>query len=101
MKVIIAGGDAVFDFVSTSKPEVKIHTILDRSDQFIGNLEYMDAAETQLQKLREDKDKQESVKGGLTTMIGAVMQKQKCWEKCCCIIGSFLKNNPGKDILFL
>ena len=89
----------MFDTVA-SKPEIKIHKILDRSDQFVGNLEYMDMAEAQIKKLTKDKLKQENFKSGLTTVIGAVMQKQKCWEQCCCIIGSFIKDTPGKDLVF-
>ena len=99
LKVIRAGIDILFDTVA-SKPEIKIHKILDRSDQFVDDLEYMDIAEAQIQKLQKDKVKQENFKSGLTTVIGAVMQKQKCWEQCCCIIGSLIKNIPGKDLVF-
>jgi hypothetical protein len=60
----------------------------------------MDMAEAQIKKLTKDKLKQENFKSGLTTVIGAVMQKQKCWEQCCCIIGSFIKDTPGKDLIF-
>ena len=87
----------MFDTVA-SKPEIKIHNIFDRSDKFVEDLEYIEA-EPQIKELWKDKSKQEKFKSGLTTVIGAVMQKQKCWEQCCCIVGSFLKDTPGKDLI--
>ena len=91
--------DTLFDSVA-SNPQIEIHNILDRSDEFVDDLEYVDMKVAQIKKLRKDKSKQEKFKSGLTTVIGAVMQKQKCWEQCCCIVGSFLKDTPGKDLIF-
>ena len=94
----------LFDFVS-SKPEIEIRQILDRSDQYVNDLEYMEEATTHLKKLKTDKEKQDHFKSGLTTMLGAVMQKQECWEQCRCIasrtVGSLLRDNPMKDITFM
>lgn len=48
-----------------------------------------------------EKLKAERVKDGLTTMVGAVMQKQQCWEKTACTVGAYIKTVHAKDVLFL
>lgn len=100
LKVIRAGIDTLFDMVSSS-PEIKIKKILSRSDHFVDNLEYVEMAKDQLTKLTKDKTKQDNFKDGLTTIFGAIMQKQKCWEKCACTIGSLVKDFPAKEFMFL
>ena len=86
--------------VSSSKPEIEIRRILHRSDQFVDELDY-GMAEKQIEKLKEDKIKQKNFKEGLTTLLGALMQKQQCWEQCSCVIGSWMRNNPGKELFFM
>ena len=100
LKAIRAAVDTLFNMVSSSKPEIEIRHILHRSDQFVDELDY-GIAEKQIQKLRQDKVKQKNFKEGLTTLLGAVMQKQQCWEQCSCIIGSYMRDNPGKELVFM
>ena len=100
MKAIRAAVDALFELVSTSKPEIEIKRILHRSDQFVDELDY-GMAKKQIMKLKENKMKQKNFKEGLTTLLGGVMQKQQCWEQCCCIIGSWMKDSPGKELFFV
>ena len=100
LKAIRAAVDTLFNMVSSSKPEIEIRRILHRSDQFVDELDY-GIAEKQIEKLRHDKVKQKNFKEGLTTILGAVMQKQQCWEQCSCIIGSYMKDKPGKELLFM
>ena len=52
--------------------------------------------EDQAEKLRAER-----VKDGLTTMVGAVMQKQQCWEKTACTVGTFIKTVQAKEVIFL
>ena len=79
-----------------SKPDVKIN--IERSDQYVNNNDYYDI----VSENEKDVMKQERVKSGLTTLIGAAMQKQKCWERTACTIGSYLKSSkPTRDIFFL
>ena len=113
LKFIRAGVDTLFNFVSP-RPEdsaaidLQINKILQRSDEFVGNLEYENMAKDRIEKLKSKQAKQEKQKikqnkfrSGLTTMIGAIMQKQQCWEYCACTFGSILRNGfPGKDIIF-
>ena len=85
----------------SSRPEIKIKKILSRSDEYVGNFIYEEMAKDQLTKLTKDKSRQEKFKGGLTTIFGAIMQKQKCWEKCACTVGSLFKDFPAKEIMFM
>ena len=100
LKAIRAAVDTLFEMVSSSKPEIEIRRILHRSDQFVDELDY-GMAEKQIEKLKEDKIKQKNFKEGLTTLLGALMQKQQCWEQCSCVIGSWMRNNPGKELFFM
>ena len=44
----------------------------------------------------------ERLKDGLTTVVGAVMQKQQCWEKTACTVGAYLHSaTQAKDVVFI
>ena len=38
---------------------------------------------------------------GATTIIGAVLKKQKCYERTACTLGTYLKDFAGKDVTFM
>ena len=50
---------------------------------------------------QEERLRTERVKDGLTTMVGAVMQKQQCWEKTACTVGTYLNTVQGKEVIFV
>ena len=78
---------------------VKVKT-LNRNDQFtsseITKLEEEDALE-----IHQEIVKQERLKSGLTTIVGAVMRKQNCWERSACTVGSYMSAVQAKDVFFM
>ena len=51
--------------------------------------------------IKKELKAKESMKSGLTTIIGSVMQKQQCWERSSCIFGDSVKDFPAKDVTFM
>lgn len=45
--------------------------------------------------------KKEVLKSEITTYVGAVLNKQECWEKSACIIGRRTSGFAAKDVVFL
>jgi len=53
-------------------------------------------------KVAEEQLKAERLKDGLTTVVGAVMQKQQCWEKTACTVGAYLHSaTQAKEVVFI
>merc|ERR1712204_56297 len=49
------------------------------------------------EKMRE----QEELKSGITTVVGAALGEQECWEKTACKAGEYAASLPGKDVIFI
>jgi hypothetical protein len=45
--------------------------------------------------------KKEMLKEEITTVVGAVLAKQKCWERTACIVGKRTKAFVAKDVVFM
>ena len=43
----------------------------------------------------------EVLKDGITTVVGAVLDKQQCWEKAACLLGRETRQIAAKDLIFL
>lgn len=43
----------------------------------------------------------EMLKDGITTVVGAVLDKQQCWEKAACLVGRETRPIAAKDLIFL
>merc|ERR1711971_633443 len=43
----------------------------------------------------------EELKGEITTVVGAVLGKQQCWERTACTLGKRTKSFAAKDLLFM
>ena len=97
LKAIRATIEAAFRFLSSPSTEIKL---LQRSDQDVEDLEHYNTEDVQAEKDRKEMRK-EGMISGLTTLFGAVLDKQKCWEQCSCKIGSMLKGHGAKDIIFM
>merc|ERR1712244_215636 len=41
------------------------------------------------------------LKNGITTVVGAALGEQECWEKTACKAGEYAASLPGKDVLFI
>merc|ERR1712130_714236 len=50
-----------------------------------------------MKKMKE----QEELKNGITTVVGAALGEQECWEKTACKAGEYAASLPGKDVLFI
>lgn len=54
---------------------------------------------------RSDSDnkskEQEKLKAGITTVVGAALGEQECWERTACKVGEYTSILPGKDVLFI
>ena len=48
------------------------------------------------EKMRE----KEELKAGITTVVGAALGEQECWEKTACKAGEYAATLPGKPCLF-
>ena len=48
------------------------------------------------EKMRE----KEELKAGITTVVGAALGEQECWEKTACKAGEYAATLPGKTCLF-
>ena len=44
---------------------------------------------------------QEELKGEITTVVGAVLGKQQCWERTACTLGKRTKSFAAKDLFFM
>ncbi|XP_023322013.1 uncharacterized protein LOC111696604 isoform X2 [Eurytemora carolleeae] len=44
---------------------------------------------------------QENLKEGITTLVGAALGEQQCWERSACLAGEYAAELPGKDVLFI
>ena len=44
---------------------------------------------------------QEELKGEITTVVGAVLGKQQCWERSACTLGKRTRSFAAKDLLFM
>ena len=44
---------------------------------------------------------QEELKHGITTVVGAALGEQQCWERTACKAGELASALPGKDVLFI
>merc|ERR1712130_285001 len=49
----------------------------------------------------EKMKEQEELKNGITTVVGAALGEQECWEKTACKAGEYAASLPGKDVLFI
>ena len=93
LRVIRAAIDWIFESIDpSSEPNIKIKA-LHRSDATVNDQES--------QELTEEIARQERLRSGLTTIVGAVMQKQNCWDRAACTIGSYLMPIQAKDVLFM
>ena len=43
----------------------------------------------------------EVLKDGITTVVGAVLDKQQCWEKAACLLGRETRQIAARDLIFL
>lgn len=46
-------------------------------------------------------EKKEVLKTEVTTVVGAILNKQQCWERTMCSMGRRSRNFAAKDIFFL
>ena len=46
-------------------------------------------------------ERKEELKAEITTVVGAVLSKQQCWEKTACLIGLRTRNIAAKDVFFM
>lgn len=44
---------------------------------------------------------QEQLKNSITTVVGAALGEQECWERTACKVGEYTSALPGKDVLFI
>ena len=103
LKLIRACIDYIFDYLYG--PEISINGLteqaLPRNDFF--KMEYLEdvlEAEDKEQVIKELK-KTEALKAGVTTLVGAMMQKQECWQRAFCIFGDNIKLYPVPKGVFL
>ena len=82
--------------------ESEMEPLLARQD-IIANVEYEPYGdqEQEVKKAFVALKAKETFGMGATTLIGAVLKKQKCYERSACTIGNYLKDFAGKDVTFL
>ena len=102
MKVIKTGVDYVFDKFLRDLPDNDVNTnevgLLPRKDVFAGE----DGDELEAELLNHNKQqKHKNLKNGVTALIGAVLQKQQCWENTACRVGFYITPVAAKDVLFM
>jgi len=49
----------------------------------------------------EEEDDQEYLKEGITTLVGAALGEQQCWERSACLAGEYAADIPGRDVIFI
>jgi len=49
----------------------------------------------------EQADNQEYLKDGITTLVGAALGEQECWERSACLAGEYAADIPGRDVIFI
>ena len=90
----------IFGTLFPTAPVVQpLAPISQRSDHF-SRLE-LDLMEAEAEADEAKVVQQERLKSGLTTMVGAVMSKQRCWERTACTVGSYMSNVKAKDVIFM
>lgn len=45
--------------------------------------------------------KKDMIKDHVTTVVGAILQKQQCWERTVCTVGKRARDFAAKDLVFL
>ena len=103
LKVIKTGVDYVFDKFVGDVPDNDISVnsnksgILARKDDL--GTDGMD--DIDLEVYLKKQSKQRNLRNGVTALVGAVMQKQQCWENTACRIGYFLEPMAAKEVIFM
>ena len=57
--------------------------------------------DSNVDELIAKESRKEELKEEITTVVGAVLTKQQCYEKTACKIGKKASNFAGKDLLFM
>jgi hypothetical protein len=102
LKVIRASVDFIFDYLFPSAMATDIQSTLGPLARFdILDSQYLVKDDPELYaQLLEIKSK-EAMRSGATTLLGAFMDKQQCWERAACILGTFASGMSAKDVAFM
>ena len=46
-------------------------------------------------------EKKENIKTGITTVVGAALGEQQCWERTACKLGEYGAEIPGREVFNL
>ncbi len=101
MKVIKTGVDFFFDRFMTESPNNDVTTNkvgpLPRRDDFVSE----DVDDVEMEIVLKKRNKERHLRNGVTSLIGALLQKQQCWENTACRVGFYLEPVAAKDVLFM
>ena len=101
--MIKSGVDYLFDRFVGDIPDnevVPVQTkngILARKDDFVGD----DLDDVEMQMYLKKRAKHRNLRNGVTALVGAVLQKQQCWENTACRVGQYLEGVAAKDVIFM
>ena len=48
-----------------------------------------------------DRKDDEFLREGMTTVVGAIMNKQRCWERTACALGRMSQKVAAKEVVFM
>ncbi len=68
-----------------------------RKDDYVGD----DIDDVDMQLYLKKQMKHRNLRNGVTALVGAVLQKQQCWENTACRIGYYLEPVAAKDVIFV
>ena len=103
--MIKTGVDYIFDKFVGDVPDNDIAAapsksgILARKDDFGADGDDLDDIDLELYLKKQGK--QRNLRNGVTALIGAVLQKQQCWENTACRLGYFLEPVAAKEVIFM
>ncbi len=101
LKVIKASVDYVFESVYPDpNPMISGLGPTSRKD-ILSNVEYFDEENEDLVKIVTEIKTRNSFRSGITTLIGALLQKQQCLELAACTLGEHLKEFAAKDVVLM
>ena len=73
-----------------------------RADDVTAHLQYqLEDQDPQIKQALVTLKAKEYATTGATTLIGAMLNKQKCYERSACILGKYLSDFSGKDLTLM
>ena len=99
--------DLVVDFFYPSDIPAQLESeiaplLTSRADDVTTHLQYqLEDQDPQIKEAFVTLKAKETFGTSATTLIGAMLNKQKCYERSACIMGKYLSEFNGKDLTFL